>query len=123
MRAVGRINAGKTAERIGLVLKAVPAAELEKEVNSLAETVSKIPLGLIIAHKRIANLALDIAGRGMVQRLAAEYDAVAHLDPMVLEFSEISQKKGLKAALDWRDSRFGDYRTSDTAKKAREQRG
>ena len=47
---------------------------------------------------------------------------IAHPGPLVIEFGEIAATKGLKAALDWRDSRFGDYRTSEAAKKVRESR-
>lgn len=106
---------GKTAERIGLVWKAVPKDELEEEVNRLAETFAKIPLGLLASHKRIVNIAVEMMGRGLVQQLACEGDAIAHLDPAVREFSEIAAEKGLKAALDWRDGKFGDYRATQAS--------
>ncbi|MBM2824531.1 MAG: crotonase/enoyl-CoA hydratase family protein [Dehalococcoidales bacterium] len=123
MVATGNSIDGKTAERIGLVLKAVPADKLEEEVNTLAETLSRIPLGLLITHKRIVNIAVELMGRGLLQQLAAEGDAIGHTDPIVTEFNEMAAAKGLKAALDWRDGQFGDYRTSASAKKARQQGG
>ncbi len=107
---------GKTAERIGLVLKSVPRDELEAEVDHLAETIARVPYGLLTVHKRIVNMTLEMMGRGLVQRLAAEGDAMGHLDPMALEFDRISAERGLKEALDWRDAAFGDYRASSSGK-------
>lgn len=114
---------GKTAERIGLVWKAVPADKLDEEVNHLAETIAKVPYGLLAVHKRIVNIAVEMMGRSLVQQLAVEGDAIGHLDPMAIEFGEIAAEKGIKAAFEWRDSKFDDYRTSEAAKEARERRG
>ena len=49
MLLTGNSIDGKMAERIGLVLKAVPADRLEEEVNMVAETMAKIPYGLLAA--------------------------------------------------------------------------
>ena len=116
MIATGNSIDGKTAERIGLVWKAVPKDRLEEEVNRLAQTLAKIPYGLLAAHKRIVNIAVDMMGRNLVQQLACEGDAIAHLDPAVKEFEEIAAEKGLKAALDWRDGKFSDYRTTESSR-------
>ena len=99
---------GKTAERIGLVWKAVPADSLEEEVNRLAQTIATVPYGLLAVHKRIVNTTMELMGRGLVQRLACEGDAIGHLEPTAIEFGEIAAQKGLKAALEWRDSQFND---------------
>ncbi len=107
---------GKTAERIGLVLKSVPRDQLEDEVNHLATTIARVPYGLLTVHKRIVNMTLEMMGRGFVQRLAAEGDAMGHLDPVALEFDRIAAERGLKEALDWRDAGFGDYRASPGGK-------
>jgi len=101
---------GTTAERIGLVWKAVPLEDLEEAANGLAETISKVPYGLLAVHKRIVNMAIEMMGRGLVQQLAAEGDGIGHLEPAALEFGQIAADKGLKAALEWRDGKFGDYR-------------
>jgi len=123
MLATGNNVDGKTAERIGLVWKSVPADKLEEEVNGLAETLSKVPYGLLAVHKRIVNMAIELMGRGILQQLAVEGDAIGHLDPICQQFGEIASTEGLKAALDWRDSKFADYRTSEEAQEAREKRG
>jgi len=106
---------GKTAERIGLVWKAVPADKLEEEVSRLAETIAKVPYGLLALHKRIVNISLEMMGRSLVQQLAAEGDAIGHLDPTVIEFNEIAATQGIKAAFEWRDSKFNDYRATGSS--------
>ncbi|MFQ5880101.1 MAG: enoyl-CoA hydratase-related protein [Dehalococcoidia bacterium] len=111
---------GKEAERIGLVLKAVPADELEAEVESLADKMAKIDVDLLAANKRIVNVALELMGARTVQRLAAEMDGRAHLAPSVAEFARIAREVGLKAALEWRDAKFGDSRSSPEAERRRQ---
>ena len=101
---------GKTAERIGLVWKAVPAGDLEAEVEELTETMSKIPWELLAANKATCNKALELMGRTLLQQIAAEADAIGHQAPIVREFDDMAEAKGLKAALDWRDAPFKDYR-------------
>ena len=110
---------GKTAERIGLVLKAVPADELEEEANHLAETIAKVPYGLLAVHKRIVNYAIEMMGRNVVQQVAAEGDAIGHIEPSNIEFGRIAATQGIKAALEWRDGKFGDYRASQASREAR----
>jgi len=117
MLLTGNSIDGKTAERIGLVWKAVPADQLEEEVNKLAEQIATIPYSLLAVNKNIVNKAVEMMGRTLVQQLACESDAIGHLDPMVKEFTRIAAKDGLKAALNWRDRRFGDYRTAKDKEK------
>ena len=106
----GNPISGELAERIGLVLKAVPLERLEAEAKELASTLAKIPWDLLAVNKGIVNKALDAMGRPLLQRLAAENDAIGHLAPIVEEFNRMRQERGLKAALDWRDAPFHDYR-------------
>ena len=53
-------------------------------------------------------MGLELMGARTLQRFAAENDARAHLAPSVSKFNSISQEQGLKAALNWRDGKFGD---------------
>ncbi|HZU75266.1 MAG TPA: crotonase/enoyl-CoA hydratase family protein [Dehalococcoidia bacterium] len=106
---------GAEAARIGLVLQAVPASELEATVEALADKMAMIDIDLLSANKRICNIALELMGARTVQRMAAEMDARAHLAPSVREFGRISREQGLKAALEWRDAKFGDGRSSAAA--------
>jgi enoyl-CoA hydratase len=103
---------GADAARIGLVLQAVPPAELEATVEALADKMAMIDVDLLAANKRTCNMALELMGARTLQRMAAEMDGRAHQAPAVKEFGRISREQGLKAALEWRDTKFGDGRAS-----------
>ena len=106
----GESVSGKRAEELGLVWKSVPRESLEDEVENLARTMARIPWELLAANKSIVNKALELMGRNTLQYLAAETDAIAHQAPIVKEFSKMAMEEGLKAALEWRDGPFRDYR-------------
>lgn len=110
MLLTGDTISGAEAERIGLILKTVPADQLEAEVEALAGRMALIDVDLLAANKRIVNMALELMGARTMQRMAAERDAVARQAPIVTEFYQMAKEKGLKAALEWRDSKFGDGR-------------
>ena len=112
MLLTGDTISGAEAERIGLVLKAVPAERLEAEVDALADRMAMIDVDLLAANKRIVNMALELMGARTMQRMASERDAIARQAPVVTEFYQVAKEKGLKAALEWRDDKFGDGRTN-----------
>jgi enoyl-CoA hydratase len=101
---------GAEAAKIGLVLKSVPKDLLEQEVEQLVDRMVMIDTELLSANKRIVNLQLELMGARTIQRIASENDARAHLAPSVREFGRIASEEGLKAALHWRDAKFGDGR-------------
>ncbi len=45
-------------------------------------------------------------------------DAIARQAPVVTEFYTMAKEKGLKAALEWRDSKFGDGRARKQGQEA-----
>jgi len=93
----GRIIDASEAERIGLVDRVVPQAELEKTVNQLAETIaSKSPLILKFAKKAVNN--------GMYADLASglSYER----DNYALCFATMDQKEGMDAFLQKRKAEF-----------------
>jgi enoyl-CoA hydratase len=98
---------GRDAAKIGLVLKSVPAAKLDAEVDGLAERIAQLDGELLAAHKRIVNLGLELMGWDVLQKLAAENDARAHLSPAYAGFGAAVQEHGLKEALRRRDAPFG----------------
>jgi len=106
----GDTLSGRDAARIGLVLDSVPTAGLDHAVDELARRVSHVDAELLSAHKRIVNLALELAGARTLQRLAAESDARAHLSqgPRRQRFKADMAAHGLKEALKNRDAPFGD---------------
>ena len=114
---------GAEAAKIGLVLKAVPLDLLEREVEQLADRLQMIDTDLLSANKRIVNLQLELMGARTIQRLATENDARAHLAPSVREFGRIAGEQGLKAALHWRDGKFGDGRARVEGPEIRDENG
>jgi enoyl-CoA hydratase len=106
----GDTLSGRDAARIGLVLDSVPAAGLDHAVDELARRISHVDAELLSAHKRVVNLALELAGARTLQRLAAESDARAHLSqgPRRQQFKADMAAHGLKEALKNRDAPFGD---------------
>ncbi|MCP1572901.1 crotonase/enoyl-CoA hydratase family protein [Herbaspirillum rubrisubalbicans] len=102
--------AGRDAARLGLVMEAVPAEQLDAEVDELARRLSFVDADLLSANKRIVNLALELSGASTLQRLAVENDARAHLSqgPRRAQFKADMEAVGLKEALKSRDAPFGD---------------
>lgn len=111
---------GKDAAQIGLVYKAVPQDALEDELESLAAKMAMIDIELLAVNKRSVNLALELMGARTMQRLSAELDGRGHRAPSVREFGQRSMQDGLKAALEWRDSKFGDGRATAEYQRRRE---
>ncbi|RKE39144.1 enoyl-CoA hydratase [Paraburkholderia sp. BL23I1N1] len=101
---------GRDAARIGLVMDAVPADQLDAEVSELARRLSFVDTDLLSANKRIVNLGLELAGARALQRLAVENDARAHQSqgPRRAQFKADMEADGLKEALRRRDEPFGD---------------
>jgi enoyl-CoA hydratase len=114
---------GAEAAQIGAVLKAVPANLLEQEVEQLVDRMAMIDPELLSANKRIVNVGLELMGARTMQRLGAENDARAHLAPSVREFGRIAREQGLKAALHWRDGKFGDGRARVSGPEIRDDNG
>jgi enoyl-CoA hydratase len=104
----GDLIDGKTAREIGWAIDAVPTAVLDETVLRLATRVSHIGKDLLTANKSVVNKGLELMGRSLLQQLALEHDAIAHLAPEALEFNRIVHEQGLKAALEWRDGPFRD---------------
>src|SRR5712692_4866717 len=103
------IDAGE-AERIGLVNRVVAADRLEEAVGDLVRKIAPAPLPVL----RLTKLALLRAYEAMGLRSAvlSNLDLSAILNaadtPEQREFDEIVSTRGLKAALAWRDSRYGE---------------
>lgn len=101
---------GHDAAKIGLVMDAVPAEQLDKEVDLLASRMSYVDAELLSAQKRIVNIAMELAGAQTLQRLATEMDARAHMStgPRRAQYKSDLATHGLKLALKNRDAPFGD---------------
>lgn len=104
----GDMVSGRDAARIGLVLKAVPAEQLQAEARALAERLALIDADVLAANKRIVNMGLELMGARTLQRFAAETDARGHLAAAAREFTRVARQEGLSRAFRLRDAPFGD---------------
>lgn len=103
------IDAG-TAERIGLINKAVPADKLEDEVQYLAQRLARIPATQLAAMKLIINQAYENMGLRSTQLLGPILDGYMRHTPEGLAFAGTAYEKGAGVAAEERDRPFGDYR-------------
>jgi enoyl-CoA hydratase len=98
------------ALRCGLVNKVVAPDQLEAAVDELVRKIAPTPLPVL----KLTKLALLRAyeSMGLRSAVAANLDLSAILNsagtPEQREFDSIVAAKGLKAALAWRDSRYGE---------------
>jgi enoyl-CoA hydratase len=100
--------AASEALRIGLVNRVVPAAELATHTLALAEEIAKNEPFVVQTTKRAVNRAWDVAGFRAAMAANTELDVMietANL-PARDEFRRITQERGLKAAIAWRDARY-----------------
>ncbi len=65
---------GTEAADMGLVLKAVPAAELDAKVERLAERMATVPINQLMMQKMVINQAIEAMGVAQTQRLATVFD-------------------------------------------------
>jgi enoyl-CoA hydratase len=97
------------AHRCGLVNRVVEPSELESAVDELVRKIAPTPLPVL----RLTKLALVRAyeAMGLRSAVASNLDLSAILNsadtPEQREFDRIVAADGLKAALKWRDSRYG----------------
>lgn len=119
----GDTVSGEDAARIGLVLKSVPEAALEDEVEGLADRLSWIDPEMLSANKRIINVGMELMGAGVLQRLAAENDARAHTSQAAKNVFKQIANEGLRAALRDRDAPFGDSRARVLGPEIRDEEG
>ncbi len=100
---------GKTAERIGLIYKAVPADRLEQEVEGLAQRMANIPVSQLASMKLLVNQAYENMGLRTTQLLGSILDGLMRHTPDGLAWRRLIDEKGIRAALEARDGPFGDY--------------
>lgn len=97
------------AMRIGMVNSVVPAERLAAEAFALAEEIAKIDPVAIGLTKAAINRTYEIMGlrQGIESNLELDTQIEAAETPERREFNRIRKEQGLKAALRWRDARFG----------------
>lgn len=103
-----RIN-GKEAERIGLILRSVPATELDESVDQLAHRMATVPINQLMMQKMVINQAIEAMGLLNTQKLATLFDGITRHSPEGMNFKTRSEEKGWKETVRERDSGTFDW--------------
>jgi enoyl-CoA hydratase len=105
----GRPLSGRAAADAGLINEAVPFAELEARVASLAEELARIPSSQLAAMKLIVNQAYENMGLASTQTLGPILDGLMRNTPEARAWIARADAEGVRAAVEERDGPFGDY--------------
>ena len=96
------------AARVGLVSRVVPHDNLMDECEKVARKITLISAVGVKMSKIAVNRALE--SMGFLSAIQQNMELMTHFDTSITpeqeEFNAIRQERGLRAALDWRDSRF-----------------
>lgn len=108
LRGMDRIPA-QEALRIGLINRVVSVGELDSAALALAGDIAVIDPHLVQQTKRAINRTFQIMG--LVDALEAALDIDLAIEGAgsadKIEFMQVARKDGLRAAISWRDARFG----------------
>ena len=100
---------GREAERLGLVLKAVPEADLDAEVEAMAERMASVPVNQLAMQKMMINQALENMGLASTQTLATIFDGITRHSPEGMSFKARAEAVGWKQAVRERDQGTYDW--------------
>ena len=95
---------GVEAAKMGLVLEAVPAADLDARVETLAQRMAGIPKSQLMMQKLMINQAYDNMGLASTQMIATLFDGITRHSPAGLAFKARAEEVGFKQAVAERDS-------------------
>jgi enoyl-CoA hydratase len=95
----------------GYANRAFPAVDLEQEVLAIAERVAQIPGDLLALNKRSVHRALEAMGMRAGVRAGTELQALGLHQRSSQEYMPKLRSLGVKAAVEDRDSPFGDGRS------------
>jgi enoyl-CoA hydratase len=107
---------GVEAEKLGLILKAVPADKLDDEVDALAHRIATVPQNQLMMQKLMVNQALYNMGLMGTQMIATVFDGITRHSPEGLNFKRRSEDKGWKQAVDERDQGTFDWTSNQPIK-------
>lgn len=105
----GEAMTGADAERLGLINHAVPLDELEQAVRTYADKLTSIPGYMLYAQKDAVNRWFETFGIRAAMHAADDLDAIVLAGAGNYEFGELVKATNRRAALEERDSAFGDF--------------
>ncbi len=101
---------GKDMEWMGWATYAVSADEIDEFTDTFARRLAHIDNDQLAYSKRAVNRQYEIMGIHTGLMSGSDVEAMSKHRPAAGEFGRISREKGLKAALEWRDGPFRDFR-------------
>jgi len=102
------IPAPKAAE-IGLILEAVPDAELDAHALGFAKRMARVPTSQLVMLKLLCNQTVENMGFASSRTLGTLFDGIARHTQEGLDFVARAQATGFRQAVRERDDPFGDY--------------
>jgi len=102
----GDLVDGVEAARIGLVSRAVPLDRLEDEIEALADKLARVDADVMAPTKLMLNRAMEAAGFMAAVEMGLDLQSFVNMSETSREFDAIVRRRGLKAALAWRDERY-----------------
>jgi enoyl-CoA hydratase len=108
MMFTGDFISGKEAAEIGVAARAVPADQLEAEVEKLAARIALVDPTLLAMNKMAVNRVFETMGMRSAFDSAIEMDTIAHTATAMQDFNRISREEGLKSALENNEGPFRD---------------
>lgn len=109
MLLTGDVVDGREAVRMGLVLKAVPADQLDEQVERYAGRMASVPVNQLMMHKLLINQALENMGLRTTQTVATLFDGITRHSPEGMAFKRRAEEIGWKQAVRERDLGTYDY--------------
>jgi enoyl-CoA hydratase len=103
MLLTGDLVDGREAARLGLVLEAVPRAQLDARVAAIAARIAAVPKNQLMMQKIMVNQAYDAMGLANTQRFATLFDGITRHSPEGLWFKKRAEDAGFKQAVRERD--------------------
>ncbi len=109
---------GVEAVRLGWANGSFPAEDLEERVIEVARRIADVPADLVQLNKRVVHRQMEIMGLHTGIRAGSELCALGTHQKSMHAFLKQIDQKGLTGALQERDEKFGDYRTSESDRDA-----
>lgn len=103
MLLTGDLIDGRTAKEYGLVIDAVPEADLDAHVEALLARIASVPKNQLMMQKMMVNQAYDNMGLNSTQTLATLFDGITRHSPEGVAFKARCEQIGFKAAVKERD--------------------
>jgi enoyl-CoA hydratase len=99
----------KKAAEIGLILEAVPDAELDSHALAFAKRMAQVPTSQLVMLKLLCNQTVENMGLASSRTLGTLFDGIARHTQEGLDFVARAQAAGFRQAVRERDDPFGDY--------------